>query len=80
MFANEKAVTEKKNRVGEIFKFIFMSKKILKKQAEELLSSELVQIKGGLDPFDEIIDDCTCCEAGCLSSCMAACIKGKSQG
>jgi hypothetical protein len=43
-----------------------MSKKFLKHQAEELLSSELIQIKGGIDPLDEVIEGCSTCDPGCM--------------
>lgn len=52
-----------------------MSKKFLKDQAQELLTSELKRIKGGTVP-----PDCAACESGCMSSCQVACVKGKSQG
>ncbi len=49
-----------------------MSKKFLKVQAEELLGSELRQVKGGTVP---IIDDCSACSPGCASSCQPGCNK-----
>lgn len=56
-----------------------MSKESLRIQAEELLGSELKEIKGGIKNLG-FADDCTCCESGCMSSCSVACLKGKSHG
>ncbi len=47
-----------------------MSKKFLKVQAEELLGSELRQVKGGTAP---IMDDCTTCTT-CMT-CSGSCSK-----
>ena len=54
-----------------------MSKMFLKEQAKELLNSELKQIKGGMSG---LVEECTLCSSGCMSSCSVACVKGCSNG
>jgi hypothetical protein len=48
-----------------------MSKKFLKEQANELLSSELKEIKGGTSI---IAEDCTTCTGSCMT-CSPGCSK-----
>lgn len=58
-----------------------MCNKKLKKDAEELLSNELLELKGGKEGVSSLDSGCFFgCESGCESGCKQSCKEGNSSG
>ena len=56
-------------------------KEKIKKDAEKLLSSEWLELKGGKDGLSSVESGCFLgCDGGCSESCKSSCRDGNSSG